>query len=78
MTISALVVTLDPLAQEQAYQALSIDPRLTLGGSIGGRLPLVAETDTPRDGVELVEELLLVPGVLHVDVVSVDFTEERA
>lgn len=78
MPISGLVVTLsdDPSLHKIALDQLASDPRLTLGELHGNRLPVVAETDTVRQGTNLVrEELLDIPGVVFVDVVSVDFSD---
>ncbi len=78
MPISGLVVTLSdvPSLQKSALDQLASDPRLTLGELHGIRLPVVAETQTVRQGTDLVrEELLDIPGVVFVDVVSVDFSD---
>jgi hypothetical protein len=77
MTISALVVTLNPPCAEEALAALARDPRLTLGEPVDARVPIVAETPTLRAGKELCRELELVPGVAFVSVVRIDFLEEE-
>lgn len=76
MTISALVVTLDPEAPARALAVLAADPRLILGNAIDCRLPVCAETTSAREGAALVDDLLRVTGVLSVDVVCIDFSEE--
>jgi hypothetical protein len=71
MPVSALVVT---FAEEPR---LAPDPRLILGAPVGGRLPVVATTATSREGAELIAELEATPGVLAVDVVMIDFSDEE-
>ena len=77
MIVSALVITLDPdpALRVRALASLAEDPRLALGEPIGVRLPVVAETETTALGAELCETLTTQPGVLRVDVVSIDFSE---
>ncbi len=78
MPISGLVITLsdDPSQRQIALDQLATDPRLTLGQLHGSRLPVVAETETVRQSTDLVrEELLDIPGVVFVDIVSVDFSD---
>lgn len=78
MPISALVITLssDPKEKQRAVEALSQDPRVTLGERQGARLPVVVETETTREGSRMVrEELLQIEGVVFVDVVMVDFSD---
>lgn len=65
----------DPARRRAALDALSADPRLTLGDACGNRLPLVAETETLDEGEALFAALAVAPGVLFVDVVSVDFSD---
>lgn len=77
MTISALVVTVDPATAEVTLAALSRDPRLTLGAPVGSRVPVVVETASCRDGRALVEDLQQTPGITFVDVVLVDFSDEE-
>jgi hypothetical protein len=76
MTISALVVTVAPATARLTLEQLARDPRLTLGDPSGPRVPVVAETDSCRDGRALVEHLQQMPGIEFVDVVLVDFSEE--
>jgi len=80
MVISALVVTLSPEAERRAaaLAQLASDPRLTLGAAQRDRLPVVAESGSTADGVALVEALGDTPGVMRVDVVSIDFSLEDA
>jgi len=79
MIVSALVVTLSsqPDHRVLAMTALAADPRLTLGSPTGDRLPVVAETDSTAHGAELCESLANQPGVLRVDVVTIDFSLEQ-
>lgn len=78
MIVSALVVTLDRDAarRTRALAALAGDTRLAIGDSIGDRVPVVAATETTAHGAELCEQLAVQPGVVRVDVVSIDFSEE--
>ena len=80
MTVSALVVTLssDPCDREIAMSALRDDPRLTLGAGAGDRLPVVAETESAALGAELCEGLGARCGVVRVDVVAIDFSQDVA
>lgn len=77
MPVSGLVLTLDesPLLQASARAALGSDARITLGDAIERRLPVVTETESLTEGEELAEEIARMPGVLFVDVVSIDFSD---
>jgi hypothetical protein len=77
MTISALVLTLDPARADTALAQLASDTRLTLGKPEGCQVPVVAETSSSRDGRALVASLQEVPGVDLVHLVMVDFSEEE-
>lgn len=79
MPIGGLVVTLDPdpARRALAHGALASDPRLTLGEARGDRLPVVAETATLDEGEALFRQVSEVPGVIFVDVVSVDFSDQH-
>jgi hypothetical protein len=76
MPISGLVLTLEHGSVLHVAEKLAADPRLTLGTPESSWLPIAAETRTLSDGEDLVVELLRVPGVLHVDVVTVDFEDD--
>ena len=76
MPFSGLVLTLEPGSERRVADALGADPRLTLGASKGSWLPIAAETRSLVDGEELVAELVRTPGVLRVDVVSIDFDDD--
>lgn len=75
MPIASVVVTLDPRGglRQQALARLVADRRVDLGEAVGSHLPAVLDTETPEEGVELVESLLATPGVLGIDVVQIDF-----
>lgn len=77
MIVSALVVTLDSDLglRTRALAALSRDARLEIGDTICDRVPVVAATETTAAGAELCEELAVQPGVVRVDIVSIDFSE---
>lgn len=78
MTISALVLTLDQKNLETTLAMLDADSRLELGERFSNRVPVVAETSDSRAGRDLVEQLRDAPGVVMVDVVLVDFSQEQA
>lgn len=77
MPISALVVTLDAgeRARRGVLYVLSRDPRVSVGEPVGERLPVVTETVTLEESEDVAEQLLQVPGIRFVDVVSVDFSD---
>lgn len=78
MPISAVVVTLKPdeALREEALKILRADPRLTLGELQRNQLPVVIDTETIVEGINIVrEELPDVAGVVFVHVVSVDFSD---
>jgi hypothetical protein len=78
MPISAVVISLkrDPDHQEAAIEQLRADPRLTLGDLQATQLPVVIDTATIAEGIEVVrEELPALQGVEFVHVVSVDFSD---
>ena len=78
MPIAALVLTLDPdhTLQAAVQKRLAADPRFSLGSVLDGRLPVVIETATSRDGAHLTRELEQREGIHYVDVVMVDFSDE--
>ncbi len=77
MPVSALVVTLDAgeRARRGVLYVLSRDPRVSVGEPVGERLPVVTETVTLEESEDVAEQLLQVPGIRFVDVVSVDFSD---
>lgn len=76
--VSALVLTLseDPSVRARVLDDLRRHPRLSLGEPVERRLPVVAETDDAGQGASLCEELGEWPGVVRVDVVSIEIDEE--
>lgn len=77
MPVSALVVTLDAGERERrgALYVLSRDPRVSVGEAVGERVPVVTETPTLEESEDVTEQLLQIPGVRFVDVVSIDFSD---
>ncbi|MBK7585245.1 MAG: hypothetical protein IPI67_34285 [Myxococcales bacterium] len=77
MPVSALVLTLDPGEREKrgVKYVLSRDPRVTLGDLVDDCLPVVTTTDSLEEAEDLAEQLLGIPGVRFLDVVSVDFSD---
>jgi hypothetical protein len=76
MPISAVVITLKRAEREAAIEILRADARLTLGELQVTQLPVVIDTDTIADGINVVREVLpAIAGVEFVHVVSVDFSD---
>lgn len=78
MPISALVLTMsrDEARRERALAQLRDDARLTLGELEDIQLPLVVETETVGESIELAQdELSSIDGVTFVHVISVDFSD---
>lgn len=77
MPVAALVVTLEPeLAQQQrALTALTHDHQITLGALHGSRLPLVIEGDDSQQTYAAIKRAEQTPGVVLIEVVSVDFSD---
>lgn len=77
MPVSALVVTLDPgeRSRRGVLYVLSRDPRVSVGEIVEDRLPVVTETSSLEESEDVAEQLLQVPGIRFVDVVSVDFSD---
>ncbi len=74
MPISGLVLSLrEPV--EEALAVLRTQSALELGELNGQRVPAVLETSSLRESEDLVRLLATLPGVLAVDVVTVDFTD---
>jgi hypothetical protein len=66
----------DEERRERALDELRADSRLTLGPLEDVQLPVVVETETVGEGIELVRDSLPdVDGVAFVHVVSVDFSD---
>ena len=79
MTTSGLVLTFDPrlanhaAALDQIRQAGVFTP----GELVDCRLPLALEAPTPTDAAHWTEWLCRLPGVLKVDVASVEYEERE-
>ncbi len=78
MPVSGVVVVLspEPEARAQALAALAGDPRVTMGPVQVDRLAVVTESTDTRACTEHLEELGLLPGVLAVQPVFHDFSDE--
>lgn len=76
--VSALVLTLseEPSVRARVLDDLSRHPRLSIGEPVDRRLPVVAETDDAGQGAALCEALGEWPGVVRVDVVSIEIDED--
>ena len=79
MLIAAVVVTLDAHADlcAHALRRMADDSRVALGECRSAVVPAVLETSTGDEGEALVNDLLTIPGVLRVDVVSADFSSDE-
>ena len=75
MPVSGLVLTLSPGDGGQVAQALGADPRVTVGERAAQRLPVVTETDTMGDHLDLWNELEGLDGVLQVELAFHDFSD---
>lgn len=82
MPISALVITLQrnvcagsDIEHEAVIAGIAREACLELGKPEGARVPAVCETPTLEEGRRLVERLMSMEGVAHVDVLSVDFED---
>lgn len=78
MPISALVLTMsrDEARRDRAIAKIREDARLTPGELEDIQLPLVVETETVGESIELArEELPAIDGVSFVHVISVDFSD---
>ncbi len=76
MPISALLLTVPPDQQQLAFEVLRADARVTAGEAQAWRIPVVLDTPSIREDREAIDALLGVPGVLGVDVVMVDFSDD--
>ncbi len=74
--MAAVVISLDrdPAQSARVFAWLSREPRIVVGSMERGFVPLVVDTDSPREGARLMEALAEVPGVLSVEVVRIDFS----
>ncbi len=75
MSISGLVLTLDPATPPNTLSILNTDPRLTLGEANGPRLPVVVDAEDGRASRDVVDELAALEGVLAVDIAFVSFDQ---
>jgi nitrate reductase NapAB chaperone NapD len=76
--VNGLLLTLaqDEDLSDQACRQLEVFPGLTLGARNGSWLPAVLEASDEEGAHKLHEEIAEIPGVLHVDVVSIHFLSE--
>lgn len=74
MTTASIVVKLDLRngLRVDALARLLSDPRIDLGTIVGSRLPAHLDTDSLREGKEIVELLRATPGIAGVDIVGVE------
>ena len=78
MLISGLILTLEPgdAAVCGIETAALHRPAIVIGKTEGIYLPVATEAEGPERAEDIQNWLESLPGVLHVDVVSVQFTEE--
>ena len=79
MPIASIVLTLDDrkLPWEGVLAEIAQDPRVELGSARGRCVPAVLDTASAQEGEALVQSFFEKEGVLFVDVVAVDFSEDR-
>lgn len=77
MPISALVVTIDEHSEAERVLLRSIAelPGVTCGGRVGGRVPVVLETDTLVQSRRTFDAIRDLPGVLALDLVQLNFED---
>lgn len=77
MPTSSLVLTLEASTEprEQALRFLGDDSRFTVGEPVREFLPVVLQTESIREGVDLIEALWKQCGVSFVDVVQIAFDD---
>ena len=79
MPIASVVLTLvhdrEPL-RDRVLAELTRDPRIELGPASGACLPAVLDTASAAEGEALVQSLVEKEGVVFVDVVAVDFSDQ--
>lgn len=75
--ISGLIVRLrqEPIEAQAACDAIRCHREFQVGDRIGDNLPAVLEAKDPAQSQDLTDWLLALPGIAHVDVVSVNFEE---
>jgi hypothetical protein len=79
MTTSGLVITFHPQFAEQSATVECIRQAgpFTLGEQVDNRLPVALEAPTPRDSESWCAWLRKLPGVMNVDVASVEYGEQE-
>lgn len=79
MTTSGLVVTFDPTYSERTtiVERIRAAGPFTLGESVDHRIPVALEAPNPRDSEHWCEWLRKLPGVIKVDVASVEYGERE-
>lgn len=77
MAISSLLIHLDPSAKSpgKTIQSLTQWPNLTLGNPCQLRLPAVLDTPSPQHDSDAIASLLTIPGIAHIDVLTVFFDQ---
>ena len=78
MPVSGLVLTLsrNDAHRVDALAALGRHPSVDVGEAQGSRLPIVVDTDNSEDDRAVWEWLHTLPGVLFVDLVCADASED--
>ncbi len=66
----------EPVRRQQALDELSTNPHVVLGELEGRYLPIIARSDDSRAGRKRVWGLADTPGVVNVELVSVNVAEE--
>ncbi len=75
--ISSVVLTFEPEIHSQSQlEHWAMNPAYEIGEMIGTRLPMTIEASSPEELESHTRRLLATQGVLNVDVVFVDLTNE--
>ena len=79
MTTSGLLVTFDPnfAGQAEAMATIREAGPFNLGEAVDNRLPVGLEAPTPHDSAQWYDWLRRLPGVINIDVVSVEYEERE-
>jgi nitrate reductase NapAB chaperone NapD len=72
---AVIVLSPEPSLRARALAALATEPSLTLGELHGARLPVVLETQSPREDRARFDALRELPGVLAAEPVYANFSD---
>ena len=78
MPVLSLVATVDPEAGQAVHATLSRQPDLLVGEEIDGRLPIALDVPEALGVDARFQELLTIPGLLHLELVWADLSDLHA